>query len=259
MDLSVLAERLTEIEWAEQTRDLDPGQDAWVCPVWQMRPPRADLGRKRADLVPVRCEYDATPDATDSGQRRWRIDSLGVTETAVAEPSRRRVGDLRTNGNIARWEMIEHFRTVATAETRKAHSSLALSVGGDLLSNTTLVGLVDDFILDEFPASVLGRVNAEGTCRKVDPERWLRVAIRNRMRELVRQRLDDPREGVAIRAASSALGTTDVERIVQHFESAASRPRRSRITGEAVRKALSLWMSADPMLSWRRIEQEDHR
>lgn len=250
MDLVALAERLTEVEWAEQARDVDPGQAVDVRPVWVMRAPGVALGRKTADVVPVRCEYDGDTVT-------YRIVSLGVDETGRAEPQPHDAGQVVSAGRIARWELIEHFRAAATAEARTAHASLALSVGKDLLSNATLVGIVDDFILDEFPTKVLPHVNAVGTCRKVDPERWLRTTIRTRMRELVRQRLDDPREGVAIREASAALKTTDIDRIVQHFES--DRPRRSRVTSDAVRRALSLWMSADPMLAWRHIEPEETR
>lgn len=249
MDLSVLAERLTAIEWAAQVRDLDPGQHVRMRPVWQMRVPGVDLGRKRVALVPVRCEYAADSDT-------YTIHSLGVIESGTSTGEERRVDDLRAAATVARWELIEHFRPTATAETRTAHASLALSVGRDLLSSTTMADLVDGFILDEFPGTVLPRVNTEGTCRKVDPERWLRTTIRTRMRELVRQRLGDPREGTAIRAASVSLGTTDVATLTRHLTTG---PRRSRINDETVRRALALWMSADPMLAWRQIEQEPRR
>lgn len=159
---------------------------------------------------------------------------------------RQALDDLVEQGRRATWEAVEKITPFAVRSVERAHRSMSVSAlgedGGPLLSPTTLSKVVDSLTIGEegpLETAPLGRIiesllDPAATVR-VDPQRFLMVALDRDAMAALRREVGDPHMGSKVRSVAREVGWSQGDAIaVRELLSGVPRSDATRLTVDAI-------------------------
>lgn len=159
-------------------------------------------------------------------------------------------------GVTAEFEFIMGLEKRVSTALARAHSSLAREVAdytgiqAPLLDSTKIEKVRDQMLLglDGQNAKVrqmLNRLIDPITLNKVDPWKYIEVALRRDAKEELRREIGDPRVGAKVREVHKSLGYPDLDHLVSVFREMYP---KAHLSHDRARAALDV--RSDPMAEW---------
>jgi hypothetical protein len=196
---------------------------------------------------------------------RHELPRCGFPGSAAVPAMTELTGDVRTalnglveHGRAARWEFLLWLQPTVSSALLRAHSSIRAEMG-DPSSGALGAPLVDQVKLDQLgdqmmfgddthssaAERLLKLCTSPGTFRRVDPLRYLTMAIRRDAITAVRRAIGDPHIGPKVRGLARELGTTDIDTIVVEYR---RRWPSDHLAADRAEQALSV--GSDAMAHW---------